>query len=182
MKRIKGQIANILTSLRIVFSIVLMFITPLTTGFFTLYALCGVTDMIDGTVARNLGAVSKFGALLDSIADIVFTVACAVKLLPALCQALPSWWPYAVLATVIVKLTSLVIGFIKFRKPVFLHTYFNKAAGGTVFLLPFCFMFGHFTIFFSIACTVTFIAAIEELLCIIKMKEYNADVKNLSAI
>lgn len=36
---------------------------------FILFVIAGVTDMIDGTVARKLGVASKFGRLMDPLAD-----------------------------------------------------------------------------------------------------------------
>ena len=38
--------------------------------------------MIDGAVARKTGTDSEFGAKLDTIADIVFTAVCMIKILP----------------------------------------------------------------------------------------------------
>ena len=52
--------------------------------FWALYALCGISDMVDGWLARNLQAESKTGAVLDSVADIVFVACCATRLLPVL--------------------------------------------------------------------------------------------------
>jgi CDP-diacylglycerol--glycerol-3-phosphate 3-phosphatidyltransferase len=37
--------------------------------FLTLYALCGLTDVADGIVARKTNTQSKTGARLDTIAD-----------------------------------------------------------------------------------------------------------------
>jgi len=55
------HIANIITDSRIVFSIALLFFPPLSSAFFVLYAAAGLTDMIDGTVARKTNTVSDFG-------------------------------------------------------------------------------------------------------------------------
>ena len=43
--------------------------------FWIIYALCGLSDIADGWLARKLKYVTKTGALLDSVADICF-VAC----------------------------------------------------------------------------------------------------------
>lgn len=80
----KKQLANLITSLRIVFSIVLLFLKPLSHSFLILYIAAGITDMIDGTVARKTGAVCEFGSKLDTAADIVFTAVCMIRLLPVL--------------------------------------------------------------------------------------------------
>jgi len=37
--------------------------------FWVLYALCGISDMIDGWLARNLHAETNVGAVLYSVAD-----------------------------------------------------------------------------------------------------------------
>ena len=52
--------------------------------FYALYCIAGVTDMMDGAVARKTGSVSKFGSKLDSVADFVFIAVCLIKMLPTL--------------------------------------------------------------------------------------------------
>ena len=68
----KKYIANIITGSRAIFSLPLLFISLSSAWFYALYLLCGLTDMIDGTIARKTGAVSKFGARLDTASDFVF--------------------------------------------------------------------------------------------------------------
>jgi CDP-diacylglycerol--glycerol-3-phosphate 3-phosphatidyltransferase len=36
---------------------------------FILFVIAGLTDMVDGTIARKLGVASKFGRMLDPLAD-----------------------------------------------------------------------------------------------------------------
>ena len=45
------------------------------------YLIAGLTDMLDGILARRWGVESKFGARLDSLADFVFVLAVGYKLL-----------------------------------------------------------------------------------------------------
>ena len=68
----KKHIANIITGSRIIFSLLLLFVPLTSAWFYTLYLLCGFTDMIDGAIARKAGAVSQFGARLDTAADFIF--------------------------------------------------------------------------------------------------------------
>ena len=70
--------------LRIAGSIGLLFCDVSGWPFWTLYVLCGLSDMADGWLARKLQAESKTGAVLDSVADIVFVACCATRLLPVL--------------------------------------------------------------------------------------------------
>ena len=76
--------ANIITGIRIVLSVALLFCQALSPTFYALYIAAGFSDMIDGAVARKTGTVSGFGSRLDTFADIVFAAVCLIKLLPAL--------------------------------------------------------------------------------------------------
>jgi CDP-diacylglycerol--glycerol-3-phosphate 3-phosphatidyltransferase len=130
----KKHIANIITSSRIVFSLPLLFL-PLSSAWFTiLYLYCGLTDMIDGTIARKTGAVSKFGAGLDTAADFVFMFVCCVKILPLL--HLPVWlWVWIIMIAVI-KIMNIAFVLIHRKKLISIHSALNKTTGFAVFLLP----------------------------------------------
>ena len=58
--------ANIITGIRIVLSIALLFFPALSPAFFVLYVAGGLSDMIDSVVARRTGTVSEFGSRLDT--------------------------------------------------------------------------------------------------------------------
>ena len=66
------HIANIITGFRILCSILLMFFPVFSAQFYITYLLCGVSDMVDGTVARKTNSISEFGARFDTVADFVF--------------------------------------------------------------------------------------------------------------
>ena len=55
---------NICTMLRIVGTVGLLLIRPLTLPFYLLYTFCGITDVLDGTIARATNSTSEFGARL----------------------------------------------------------------------------------------------------------------------
>ena len=78
------QVANAITSMRILCSIALLFCPACSTVFYVLYIGAGFTDMIDGTIARKTNTVSELGSKLDTIADFVFVVVCMIKLIPVL--------------------------------------------------------------------------------------------------
>ena len=52
---------NICTMLRIVGTVGLLLIRPLTLPFYLLYTFCGITDVLDGTIARATNSTSEFG-------------------------------------------------------------------------------------------------------------------------
>ena len=99
------HIANIITGSRIVFSIALLFFPPLSSAFYVLYAAAGLTDMIDGTVARKTNTVSSFGAKLDTIADFIFVAVCSIKLLPIL--DIPVWLWVWIAGIALIKIINL---------------------------------------------------------------------------
>ena len=58
----KKQLANIVTSIRIVLSLVIFSMTEFDKRFFRLYLFSGISDLIDGPIARKTGSESQLGA------------------------------------------------------------------------------------------------------------------------
>ena len=165
----KKHIANIITGSRIVFSLLLLFIPLSSALFYIFYLFCGLTDMIDGTIARKTGAVSNFGAKLDTVSDFVFMAVCVVKLLPKINISVWLWIWIAIIA--IVKVINIVMGFVRRKKLVALHTFLNKITGLLLFLLPLTLQFIPPTYSFAVVCTIATIAAIQEGYYIIKAND-----------
>lgn len=156
----KKHIANIITGSRIIFSLTLLVIPLSSAWFYVLYLFCGLTDMIDGAIARKTNAVSSFGSKLDTAADFIFMAVCAVKVLPIIYLPVLLWIWIAVIA--IIKFANIVFGFIRRKKLVDYHTVLNKMTGLLLFLLPFTLQYIEPTYSFAIVCAVATIAAIEE--------------------
>ena len=68
------MIANCITVSRLLFSLAMILFPPSSVPFAVLYVLCGLTDVLDGFVARKLRTESKTGERLDSAADLFFAV------------------------------------------------------------------------------------------------------------
>ena len=81
--------ANAITIFRMAASIVLLFCPVFSPAFYVFYIMAGLSDMLDGFVARKTNTVSRFGAKLDTIADYMFVAICLIKLLPVL--SIPAW-------------------------------------------------------------------------------------------
>mgnify|MGYP003493010866 FL=1 len=156
----KKQIANIITSCRILGSIGLLFCPVFSDGFYVLYLFCGLTDMVDGSIARKTGTVSSFGARLDTVADFLFVIASFVKLVPVI--RIPVWiWGWAAVIAV-VKLVNLVWGSTQMKQMPSLHTIANKATGLCLFLLPLTMPFADLRYTAPVVCVLATIAAIQE--------------------
>ena len=162
----KKYIANIITGSRAIFSLPLLFIPLSSAWFYILYLFCGFSDMIDGTVARKTGAVSKFGARLDTASDLVFMVICGIKILPRVC--IPIWlWVWIILIALI-KIFNIMVVFIHKKKLISIHSVLNKATGFALFLLPLSLSFVKTTYSIAIICLLATIAVVQEVYLIAK--------------
>ena len=52
--------------------------------FLDFYLLCGLSDVLDGAIARRTGTVSRLGERLDTIADIVFVAVWMTLFIPVI--------------------------------------------------------------------------------------------------
>ena len=126
------QLPNIITSLRIVGSLGLLLSDVTGVVFWIIYALCGISDIVDGWLARKLKRVTKKGALLDSVADICFVACCAWKILPII--ELPQWlWLWAGVI-VVIKVVNQISALVMYRRCCFPHATANKATGFLLFI------------------------------------------------
>lgn len=152
--------ANIVTSCRIICSILLLFSPAFSAWFYSMYLLCGLTDMVDGTIARMTNTASKFGARLDTIADFLFVVAAFVKLLPAI--HIPRWLWIWILVIAILKMINVISGFLYRKRFVVEHTILNKITGMLLFLLPLTLFFIELKYSAIVVCSVATFSAIQE--------------------
>ena len=175
--------ADVLTSLRIVGAVVMLFIEPLTIPFYVLYLVCGLSDALDGYVARKTHTARPNGARLDSIADLLFYTVMLSSLIRSgkLAYVPLAAWCIAG-AAVALRLVSYSWAFLKFHRFASQHTYGNKFTGFCVFVLPFLLASNNVTflvITSYIIAVAAFLSSAEELLIHITAKEYLPDRKSL---
>src|SRR5215469_11079666 len=60
------------------------------------FLLAGLTDFIDGEIARRYGTVTNFGKLMDPLVDKIMMAAAFISLVPL--KAVPAWAATAVVA------------------------------------------------------------------------------------
>lgn len=65
------SIANYISISRILLVLALIFIEPLSTTFYIIYFISGISDILDGFIARKYNVTSTLGEKLDSIADLI---------------------------------------------------------------------------------------------------------------
>jgi len=126
------SLPNAISALRFLGTVCLLFFGVESCAFWVIYFVCGLSDMADGYLARKLGCESQVGALLDSLADLVFVVCCCFKLIPVL--AFPKWlwiWGGVIVA---IKIINQISALVMYKKCIFPHTIANKVTGVLLFV------------------------------------------------
>ncbi len=175
----KKHIANIITTLRIFGAIAMLFTVGLSQEFYIIYTLCGVTDVLDGFVARVTKTESTLGARLDSASDLTFYSVMVIKVMPILIKGLPKlfwWFPISVL---LVRIAAYIAAAIKYRCFASIHTYANKVTGFSMFCLPYLLRLPSITGACSVIGIIGLYSSLEELAIHIISPEYNIANKTI---
>ena len=154
------NIANYLSISRIIMSIILAISETFSFPFYIIYIYCGISDMLDGYIARKTKSTSKIGAGLDSVADIIFVIVAIIKILPALylSKGIIIW----IVIIALIKVTNVICAYICYKKLVLPHTIANKITGFILFITPFIIVNTNPIIFQIIICSIATFAAVQE--------------------
>ena len=175
------NLANAVTSLRLIGAILLIFITPLSGAFYVIYTICGLSDGIDGTIARKMGTSSEFGARLDSVSDIAFYLVMFIKLMPVLWEAMPTRIWHLVGVVLAVRLCAYAIAYLRYHRMAAIHTYCNKVTGALVFLIPYMLLLPCEVTLCTITACVALIGSFEEFLIHAVSPVYQTERKSIFA-
>ena len=126
------QIPDLLSMSRIVLCLPLLLVDAMTVPFWVLYLIAGLTDMLDGFLARRWDVESKFGARLDSLADFVFVLAVGYKLFPWLKLPATLWMMIGLIA--LEKIINAICSYVVRHRIEYLHTKANKLTGLLLFI------------------------------------------------
>ena len=151
----------------------------------SLFMFAGVTDMIDGTIARAIpNAQSEFGATVDGISDMAMVAVCGIFATP-LAAAEYGWWLYGLfMGALAYKVIVGVIGHLRHgTKSILIHTYMMKTLGLLLFFIPILFFFtngARWVMWYSIfmICWLTLTIS-EELLIHLLLKGSDQDIKSI---
>ena len=154
------MIANIITGFRVLISIALLFCPFFSPVFYVLYLIAGLSDMIDGTIARRMNTVSEFGARFDTAADFVFVVVCLIKFLPVI--SIPAWLYVWIVLIALIKIINIISGYVVQKKLMAVHSVMNKVTGVSLFILPLTFPIVPLKYLAIPVCAVATFAAVQE--------------------
>ena len=181
----RKQCANIISTARIIAAISLFFFTKVSYPFVIVYVFCGLTDLVDGKLARKLNITSSIGALLDTIGD-VLTYLAFVKIL-IIQQLIPfmfiMWYIVAMIGNVIAG----IIAKKRFGEFYLIHSLFGKVLGVSLFVLPLMLRMtekieNNNYICLSVICSIATLSAFETIYIQLKAKEKLTDVTSFKQL
>lgn len=169
------SIANYISILRILLVLILGLINPLSIAFFTIYFICGISDILDGFIARKTNTASKLGEKLDSIADLIMVLVLIAKLYSIINPSFKILiW---IIIIGIIRIASVIVALLKYKTLGMIHTYANKITGFILFVFPLVFyVFPSEIVMYGI-CVIANISAVEELLINLLSNEFHANKK-----
>lgn len=182
MTKLSYRIINGITLYRVLAApvLIVMIFTNQLDIFKWLLAFSFFTDLIDGFLARKFKVTSILGSRLDSIGDDL-TVLAAILALFIFRMAFIR--QQMVLITVMLSLFLLqnLVAILKYRKITSFHTYLAKISAilQGLFLIPAFFLSEPIPILFYIAAIVTTLELIEEIILVIILPEWKANVRGL---
>ena len=170
--------ANVITLIRIGLAISLLFIRKYSPLFLILYSICGFTDILDGYIARKTRTESKFGAKLDTIADLLFYIVMFIIMFDILLKDII--YLVFIIIILLIRIISIIIVLKKYNKFAILHTYTNKITGLLLFFIPYFIYLNNANIIVYIIGVIALISSIEELIINIKSKQLDLNKKSIT--
>ena len=170
-------IPNIFSFSRILLTIPLLFLPPFELPFMTIYVLAGLTDMVDGPLARKFNITSQFGAVLDGFADVFLALVVLFKVLPVI--EFSNWVGIWIVIVIGMKFLGVAIGYVRHKKVILLHTYLGKFFAFSLFAFPIFYSFMAADTVLTGLLVIATVTFIEDIYINLTSKEVNLDDKGI---
>ncbi len=148
--------------------------------FLIMFILIGVTDKLDGTLARYLNQTSKLGAELDTLADTVFYPFIALWLYRFESDVVGEWWIliYILLGLFFLK---MIMGKIKFGKMPTFHTIGGKTFAASLYFFMIITMLRPDIgkTLFPVLCVIGFLNQMEEMYIFLTRDSVDENIKSV---
>ncbi|MTI61135.1 MAG: CDP-alcohol phosphatidyltransferase family protein [Firmicutes bacterium] len=171
-------IPNTLSIFRIILSGLLIISFPYKTIFILIYLLSGLTDILDGFIARKYNIATKLGAKLDSIADIIFYIVLLIIFFIWFRNILIKY-KWLIIITITIRVSTIIIGIVKFKNIVFIHTVANKITGLMIYCIPIYIILLNSNILILVTTITSIISALEEFLIMLIFKKVELNKKSI---
>lgn len=175
----RKAIPHLVTGMRFVLTAFLLIPPVPGTAFAVLYLGAGLTDVLDGWLARRLHAESILGARLDSAADFFFFAVMLFRLYPVVKPgaAVLLW----VGGIALLRLAAGAAAKCRFGHFGFLHTFANKFTGLMLFCYPLSLFLTQSQAAIFVLCAAANLSAAEELLMELTSKNWDPDRPSIFA-
>ncbi|WP_265457478.1 CDP-alcohol phosphatidyltransferase family protein [Enterococcus sp. HY326] len=178
-------LANLFSFSRIIAAPFLIFFGTESWEFLAIYLYCGVSDILDGRIAKTAGIADEAGFHADLIGDLAFLFIVLIRLGPQ--QALLSWELVWLAGILFFKVVAIIIAYDKFQRFILvMPTFLNRWAWVCLFFVPFYKYLEQYlkietssNLFLLAFLLLASLAVIEELSIILLSKEYNFQVKSI---
>jgi len=177
------HIPNALSLTRVLLCIPLAILAPFTTIYIVLLVLAGITDSLDGQLARRIkDGKSELGATLDSLGDVCLVGVIVFAMMPKM--EVWGWLWLAYICVLSLKVTvSTGIGLIRFKEIISLHTISFKVLVAVLFCYPILYYIVGAGLFINIFSAVligcALLVVIEEILIISTLKKPARNIKSI---
>lgn len=175
---ITSQVANAITLVRMVLMPLSLAFLDRPMLFALLWLISGLSDALDGFVARKLGTQSEAGARLDWWADAVMFGVIVLLYWRVIAVEQP-WVTATILLIFAVRMANLGIGYFRFRKIGAVHTIGNKIAGVAVFVAPALYLVTAHSAVLWIAVGLALLSALEETAILLGSRVYEPNAKSI---
>jgi len=168
----------LLSIIRIVFSLFIIIVAKNNRLLFVIVLLCGLTDVLDGYIARKYKVESKLGAKLDSLGDYTFFLMLVLYFFIWRLNLIEDNSIFIVIV-IMVRLSSLLVCWIKNKKVYSLHNIANKVTGLLLYvgiLIEIVVERKDIVIFLLV---ISLISALEELMIMLTIKEPDSNIKSI---
>jgi CDP-diacylglycerol--glycerol-3-phosphate 3-phosphatidyltransferase len=171
------SLANYISVSRIVLSLTLFLTEPLSPVFILIYLIIGLSDILDGYIARKTRSTSRLGEKLDSFADMAFDFVLIIILYPVIKPKTEILIWIALIA--LIRITAIAVVYKKYRIPGMVHTLANKATGLALFLFPILYSIFRSEYFIYFVCLIASVSAVEELIIDLTSNKWLANRKSI---
>ena len=154
------NIPNYISISRIIMAIALLIPKTFSITFYIIYIYCGLSDILDGLLARKYKITSQFGAKIDSIADMIFVFVSILKIIPVI--EIPIAIYIWITIIILIKVFNIICGYKYYKKLTLLHTIANKITGFVLFIIPLIIGLIDIKILASLICGIATFSAIQE--------------------
>tara|TARA_B100000579_G_scaffold393688_1_gene370485 strand:- start:2898 stop:3341 length:444 start_codon:yes stop_codon:yes gene_type:complete len=144
-----------------------------------MFIIIGVTDKLDGTIARYLNQTSHLGAKLDTMADMVFYPLITIWLYRFAPEVVDGWWTLVYLLAGLF-FAKMILGKIKFGEiPVF-HTIGGKTFAASLFFFMIVAILSPDTAakIFPVLCVIGYVNQLEEMYIFMTREKVDENIRS----